>query len=110
MRMPDGGEFPTEGVFLEVVKDAKLVFTDASKVGWVPQPNPFMTATITLEDEDGGTRYTAHVGHGSVEDRERHEAMGFYKGWGRCLEQIAALVERTPLTVSPSSPNERETP
>ena len=29
MRGPDGSEFPNRGVYLEVVKDERLVFTDA---------------------------------------------------------------------------------
>src|SRR3546814_15366725 len=37
MRMEDGSEFPTSGVFLEVVAPARIVFTDAFEPGWQPR-------------------------------------------------------------------------
>ena len=89
MRTPDGTEFPAEGVYLEVVPDERLVFTDAFRPGWMPSDKPFMTATLLLQDEPGGrTRYTARVRHWSREDREKHEAMGFSAGWGQCADQL----------------------
>ena len=40
---------------------------------------------------DGGTLYRARCLHESVEDTERHAAMGFAEGWGVCLAQLDAL-------------------
>jgi uncharacterized protein YndB with AHSA1/START domain len=91
MRSPEGQEFPNRGVYLEVVKNQKLVFTDAFVRAWEPSEKPFMVATITFEDHDGGTRYTARVQHWSVADRETHEQMGFHAGWGICTDQLAAF-------------------
>ena len=34
MRDPDGKEFPTRGVYLEVVRNERLVFTDAYSKAW----------------------------------------------------------------------------
>ena len=34
MRGPDGNEFPNAGVYLEVVKNERLVFTDAYTKAW----------------------------------------------------------------------------
>ena len=48
---------------------------------------------LTFEEEGGDTRYTARVVHWSEADREAHEQMGFYEGWGKCADQLAALVE-----------------
>ena len=95
MRAPDGSEYPTAGVFLEVVEPERIVFTDAYTVGWVPTAQPFMTAITTLEDEGGHTRYTARARHWTVADRERHEQMGFYQGWGSSLERLVSLVTKT---------------
>ncbi|MEY2877906.1 MAG: hypothetical protein RLZZ15_286, partial [Verrucomicrobiota bacterium] len=67
MRGPDGGEIPCPGVYLEVVRDEKIVFTDAYTSAWVPSAKPFMTATITFADEVGGTRYTARCAHWTAE-------------------------------------------
>ena len=92
MRGPDGNEFPNRGVYLEVVKNERLVFTDAYTSAWEPSEKPFMTVTLSFENEGGGTRYTARVRHWSVADREAHEKMGFYTGWGQCADQLAALV------------------
>lgn len=92
MRGPDGTEMRSEGVFLEVVENERLVSTDAFAPGWVPQ-GPFMVAISTFEAEGDGTRYTARARHWSAETMERHKAMGFEAGWGIVADQLAALAE-----------------
>ena len=95
MRMPDGMQMPNRGVYLEVVPNRKLVFTDAYLSASEPSPNPFMTVILTFEDAGPGqTRYTATVRHFTVEGRQRHEQMGFHTGWGQCADQPAALAKR----------------
>lgn len=94
MRGPDGKEFPNRGVYLEVVPNERLVFTDAYTQAWEPSQKPFMTVILTFEDEGGKTRYTARVCHWTQADRETHEKMGFHEGWGRCADQLAALVAK----------------
>jgi len=94
MRGPDGTEFASRGVYLEVVENARLVFTDAYMRAWEPAEKPFFTAIITFAPEAGGTRYTARLLHWTQEDRAAHEAMGFHDGWGRCADQLAALAAR----------------
>jgi uncharacterized protein YndB with AHSA1/START domain len=85
---PEGDEHPGQGVFLEIVPDRRVVFTDAFSAGWIPNPNPFIVASIDLEDTEGGTQITATVRHWSVADCERHKAMGFHEGWGKALDQL----------------------
>jgi uncharacterized protein YndB with AHSA1/START domain len=94
MRSPEGQDFPSSGVYLEVVKNQRLVFTDAYTEAWEPSARPFMTVTVTLENVGGKTRYTARVQHWTVADREEHEKMGFHDGWGKCADQLAALVAK----------------
>jgi len=94
MRSPEGQEQPCRGVYLEVVKNERLVFTDAYTKAWEPSAKPFMTVTITLENEGGKTRYTARVQHWTVADREAHEKMGFHQGWGQCADQLATLAAK----------------
>jgi uncharacterized protein YndB with AHSA1/START domain len=94
MRNPEGHEFPNRGVYLEVVPNERLVFTDAYTEAWEPSGKPFMTVILTFEDEGGRTRYTARVRHWTIADREAHEKMGFHEGWGRCTDQLATLVAR----------------
>ncbi len=92
MRGPDGTEFPNRGVYLEVVPNKRLVFTDAFTEAWTPSEKPFMTGVLTFENEGGKTRYTARVLHWSAADREAHEKMGFHEGWGKATDQLAQLL------------------
>jgi uncharacterized protein YndB with AHSA1/START domain len=94
MRSPDGDDFPNSGVYLEVVKNERLVFTDAYTEAWQPSEKPFMTVILTFAEEAAKTRYTARVLHWSSEDREKHEQMGFHTGWGLCTDQLEALVTK----------------
>jgi uncharacterized protein YndB with AHSA1/START domain len=94
MRSPEGAEFPMRGVYLEVVQNQRLVFTDAYREAWEPAEKPFMTVIVTLEEADGKTEYTARVRHWTEADREAHEQMGFHVGWPICAEQLAALAAR----------------
>ena len=91
MQGPDGTEMPNHGVYLEVVRHERLVFTDAYSAGWVPADKPFFTGILTFEDEGGKTRYTARARHWTVEDCDQHEKMGFHEGWGIATDQLAAL-------------------
>ena len=90
-RGPEGQEFPNNGVYLEVVPNRKLVFTDAYTEAWIPSAKPFMTATITFTDEGGKTRYDAVARHWTAEDKAKHEQMGFHEGWGKATGQLEAL-------------------
>ena len=94
MRSPEGVDIPNPGVYLEVIPNEKLVITDAYIKAWEPSEKPFITICLTFDEEDGGTRYTARVLHWSVADREAHEEMGFYDGWGIATDQLAALVTK----------------
>src|SRR5438105_701795 len=63
MRDPEGNEFPNRGVYLEVVENERLVFTDAYTKAWEASEKPFMTVVLTFADEGKTTRYTARVLH-----------------------------------------------
>jgi uncharacterized protein YndB with AHSA1/START domain len=93
MRAPDGTDYPYQGVYLEVVKNERLVFTNAYTKAWEPAAKPFTTVILSFEAHAGKTKYTALVRHWTVADREAHEKMGFHQGWPLCAEQLAALVE-----------------
>jgi uncharacterized protein YndB with AHSA1/START domain len=92
MQGPDGTEMPNRGVYLEVIENEKLVFTDAYTSAWQPSENPFFTGILTFEDAGNGqTRYTARAVHWTKENREAHEKMGFHEGWGAATDQMTAL-------------------
>lgn len=92
-RGPNGEEFPNRGVYLEVVPQQRLVFTDAYVEAWVPSGEPFMTAIVSFSDEDGGTRYEARVRHWTEEAMKRHESMGFHEGWGKATDQLEEVAK-----------------
>lgn len=94
MRGPEGQEFPNRGVYLEVVRNERLVLTDAYVSAWEPSEKPFMTVILSFEEAGGKTRYTALVRHWTAADRQTHENMGFRDGWGRATDQLAELAAR----------------
>jgi uncharacterized protein YndB with AHSA1/START domain len=93
MRGPDGTEMPNRGVYLEVVPNERLVFTDAYVRAWEPSEKPFFTVVLTFEDVGGKTRYTARARHWTVADKQAHEQMGFHQGWGVATDQLEALAK-----------------
>ncbi|MCY1648970.1 SRPBCC family protein [Caulobacter sp. SL161] len=94
MNGPNGEVVPQPGVYLEVVPNQKLVFTDAFTETWKPSDKPFMVGIVTFEDlGDGKTRYRAVARHWTVEDKTAHEQMGFHEGWGVATDQLTALAK-----------------
>ncbi|MCK6451952.1 MAG: SRPBCC family protein [Alphaproteobacteria bacterium] len=94
MCSPEGQDMANPGVYLEVVRNERLVFTDAYTEAWQPAEKPFFTCILTFEDlGQGKTRYTARARHWTEADREAHEKMGFHQGWGICADQLAALAK-----------------
>ena len=90
----EGTVMENRGVFLEVVPNEKLVFTDAYSEGWKPAPEPFMTAIVTFEDIGGGrTRYTAIARHRTPESAGQHRDMGFHDGWGTVASQLETFAQ-----------------
>ena len=95
MRGPDGGISDNPGSFLEVVPMARIVFTSLLIGGWRPAtPWLAFTAAISMADEGEGTRYIATVMHPDKVTRDRHEEMGFFKGWSTCIDQLEALAQQ----------------
>lgn len=82
-----------DACFLDVKEGHRIVFTNALTQGWRPAEQPFITAVITLKDHPEGTAYRAHVMHKNPEDKNTHETLGFYDGWGTVTAQLAKLVE-----------------
>lgn len=93
MNGPNGEVAPNRGVYLEVVPNEKLVFTDAFTSAWVPSEKPFMVAELTFADEGEKTRYRAVARHWSEEDMTTHQQMGFEEGWGIVATQLEAFAK-----------------
>ncbi len=91
------GEFQphVEGCFLEIVPEARLVWTTVLTEEWRPaEPWMALTAIISFEAEGRGTRYSARVLHKNVADSKKHKEMGFQQGWGTTIDQLTAFVQR----------------
>lgn len=94
MESPEGQQFPNHGIYLQVVPNELLVFTDAYTSAWQPSEKPFFTCEVHFEDAGNGkTNYTAIARHWTEEDRKAHEEMGFHEGWGKVAEQLEAVAK-----------------
>lgn len=90
----DGNLMENKGVYLEVIPNEKLVFTDSYTEGWKPAPDPFMTAIVTFADAGPGrTLYRAVARHRSAEAAHQHAEMGFHDGWGTVATQLEAYAQ-----------------
>ncbi|MGH8577582.1 MAG: SRPBCC family protein [Gammaproteobacteria bacterium] len=100
MRSPEGQDYPNAGCFLELVKNEKIVWTNALEPGYRPALGEsgedcsglLFTAIITLEERAGKTHYAVRVLHRDEAGRKKHEEMGFHLGWNQCLDQLIELV------------------
>jgi uncharacterized protein YndB with AHSA1/START domain len=91
---PDGEVVPNDGVYLEVIPERLIVFTDAFTAGWNPA-GPFMVGSFEFEPQaDRTTLYRGRARHWTAEAKEQHEAMGFHAGWGAVAAQWEAVAKR----------------
>lgn len=96
MREPAGEYSPhTDGIFLVVEPERRLVFTNVIDSSWRPaRPEPVsMTAEIVLDGHAQGTTYRVVVRHADPAARDLHENLGFLDGWGSVTAALADLVE-----------------
>jgi uncharacterized protein YndB with AHSA1/START domain len=103
MQSPEGQSFPSSGCFLDIIPETRLIWTAALGAGFRPNAPAtkddkecaaiIFTCVITLEPEGSGTKYTAHVMHGTAQHMKMHEDMGFHDGWGTCLTQLVEVVK-----------------
>ncbi|MEZ4815039.1 MAG: SRPBCC family protein [Bdellovibrionota bacterium] len=94
MKSPTGEEFPNPGVYLEIVPNKKLVFTNAYTKAWEPSERPFITIILTFEELEGKTKYTARALHWTLSDKNEHNKMRFHEGWGLCADQLEAVASK----------------
>ncbi len=92
MTGPNGETSSGDGVFLEVVPEHRIVFTDAFSAGWVPQ-KPFMLGFFELEPKGRVTHYRAGARHWDEASTQQHAEMGFIDGWATVADQLAAIAE-----------------
>jgi uncharacterized protein YndB with AHSA1/START domain len=91
---PNGEVMPNDGVYLEVIPERLIVFTDAFTKGWDPHGAPFMVGSFEFEPQGGKTLFRGRARHWNAETMEQHKAMGFEQGWGTMAEQWEAVARR----------------
>ena len=85
MRTPDGEEHDVSGVYREIVRDEKLVFTWA----WRTTPERESLVTVALRPDGDGTLLTLlHEQFFDEPARDRHQV-----GWTGALDKLVALFE-----------------
>ncbi len=99
---PDGAEYPSVGVFREIVPLERIVSTDdfgdreemKKKVADLPEG---MVVTTIFEDEGTDkTKVTVRIMHPTAEERRKHEEMGVVAGWNSmldCLDDYLADIQ-----------------
>ncbi len=110
MRAPDGTEYPTKGVYTEVVEPARLTFTadlsahppewhdllraSLGEPGGEAVPGPELLTTVTFGEEEGRTSLTIRTRFESPALRDAFVKMGMNEGWSQSLEKLEALLAR----------------
>lgn len=95
-----GAEYPSEGVFSEIVAPEKLVTTDEFGEDFehpeladldLPQG---IVVTVLFEDLGEKTKLTIRIAHPTAEDRQKHEDMGVVAGWNSSLNKFEELLAK----------------
>ena len=91
MRGPDGAEYPGRGVYCEVVKPERLVFTSEAtdKEGKVILKG---LATATFAEEGGKTKLTLRMRATAMVDYAVAYLAGMEAGWAQSLERLAEVL------------------
>ncbi len=83
MKMPDGNEFITEGVYSEIVELEKII----SSADFKPMTEGVEIQALFEENGDK-TNFTFNVVHATEEYCKQQEKMGFYNGWGSVFDGL----------------------
>jgi len=93
MRAPDGGEYPMQGIFREIVPPSRLVFTNIALDKDGHHIIEGLT-TVTFADDGGKTKLTLHTSGVAMVDYAAAYLQGMEAGWTQSLEKLEALVQR----------------
>ncbi|WP_370335290.1 SRPBCC family protein [Parvularcula marina] len=95
MAGPNGERHENFGIWLEIVPEERLVFTDAYREGFMPAPSHFMTGFVELSDtDDGGTKMIWGARHNEEATMKTHLEMGFEDGWKAASAQLDELARQ----------------
>lgn len=90
----DENEYPSSGIFKEIVEGEKIVATDEfgdsnNNEQAAPEGLPTGMVNTTSFEEDGNqTKISISIIHQSAEDRKKHEEMGVVDGFNQQLDKL----------------------
>jgi uncharacterized protein YndB with AHSA1/START domain len=86
MRMADGSRHPFHGIYLEIVRPRRLVYSECYEM---PQyGNPEWLTTVTFDEHQAETVLTHHIQHKSREVRDGHLQSGMQEGTIQVLTRL----------------------
>ena len=93
MRAPDGVDYPMRGVFREIVKPERLVFTN---IALDEDGNAVLEGltTVTFAEHDGKTKLTLQTNAVALVAEAFQKLEGMEEGWTQSLERLGELVTR----------------
>ena len=108
MRGPDGAEFPMKGVYLEIVKNNKIVCTDIVEeqpAEWKDILEKYnldtdgsvsvaSVMTVTFDEVNGKTKLTIATRFKSEEARDAMLKMMMVEGWTSSLQRLENLLNQ----------------
>ena len=91
MRAPDGVEHPMTGIFSEIVKPERLVFTAVARN---KEGNPLLEAltTVTFAEQGSKTKLTVQASVVGIAPIAPQILEGMEAGWTQSLERLGELV------------------
>ena len=107
MRTRSGRVYRNQGVYLEVVENVRLVYTDVpdpTLPEWNGAPPAPGVHTVTFADRGEGTFVTLEVRLGSRADRDRMLKLGARTGIGQGFDRLERLLEAIAEGREPSIP------
>lgn len=89
LRAPDGSEYGFTGVYREIVKPERIVYTENYEAR---MPGHEALVTTTLEETNGRTKLKTAISYPSKADRDAHIASGMEGGMRESFERMADLL------------------
>jgi uncharacterized protein YndB with AHSA1/START domain len=93
MRAPDGHEYPCQGVYREIVRPERIVFTN-NAIGEDGSPVLEGLTTVHFAEEGGKTTLTMRTRAKAVVDFARAYLSGMEIGWSQSLDKLEDEVRR----------------
>jgi uncharacterized protein YndB with AHSA1/START domain len=88
MQMPDGKEFISEGVYLEIVELEKIV----TSANFKPMTEG-VEIHVLFKENEAKTDFVFSVVHQTEEYCRQQKEMGFYNGWGAAFDRLQAHLQ-----------------